>query len=70
VFFSLLDGDSISANPPNAPSGLFLVAVGQTTATISWTDNDTNEITFRVERKLFTDPPGNYVEVGFTPAAP
>lgn len=41
----------VPGSPPSGPSGLGLVSVGDTTAAISWTDNSSDELLFKVERK-------------------
>jgi Tol biopolymer transport system component/fibronectin type 3 domain-containing protein len=41
----------VAGPAPPAPSGLQLVSVSDTTAEISWTDNSSDELYFKVERK-------------------
>jgi hypothetical protein len=42
------------AAPPNAPTNLRVTSTGQTTITIAWMDNATDETGFYVERRLGT----------------
>ncbi len=47
--------------PPAPPSDLTLVSVGDTTADLAWTDNSSDEVVFKVERKAVS---GSFSEVG------
>jgi endonuclease/exonuclease/phosphatase family metal-dependent hydrolase len=57
-------GTTPSASAPNAPSALILTGVSGTQVDLSWTDNSTDEVTFRIERK--TGAGGTYAEIGTT----
>ncbi len=46
--------------PPDAPSGLMVTITGPDTATLDWTDNSSNETTFRIERRIGA---GSWAEV-------
>ena len=54
---------SASANPdlPNVPTGLTATAVSNTQINLTWTDNSTNEVGFKIERK--NGPAGTYTEI-------
>ncbi len=47
--------------PPAPPSDLTLSSLGDTTAELSWTDNSSDEVLFKVERKPVS---GTFTEVG------
>lgn len=51
---------------PTAPSRIELNSTASGLVTISWTDNSSDEVTFRVERK--TNSGGTYAEIGSTTA--
>lgn len=50
-----------SATAPAAPSALLLTGVSSTRVDLSWTDNSSDEVTFRIERK--TGAGGTYAEI-------
>jgi len=52
-----------SANPdlPNVPTGLTATAVSNTQINLTWTDNSSNEVGFKIERK--NGPTGTYTEI-------
>lgn len=51
---------------PNAPSNLSATAVGDTSASLQWDDNSTNEVSFQVERGPSASGP--WTNVGSVPA--
>jgi predicted phage tail protein/regulation of enolase protein 1 (concanavalin A-like superfamily) len=53
--------------PPAAPSGLTAMG-GVNQATLSWTDNSSNETQFKIERKLSSQPDTSFAPVGMAGA--
>ena len=47
----LYPGDTGGAKPPAAPSGLAAVALSPTSVELTWTDNSTDETSFRIEAR-------------------
>src|ERR1051326_688132 len=54
-----------SATAPAAPSALLLSSPSPTQVNLSWTDNASDEVTFRIERKIAG---GTYAEIASTAA--
>jgi len=52
---------SLTANVPIAPSNLAATAISTSEINLSWTDNSTNEVGFRIERKTGTT--GIYAQI-------
>src|SRR5207248_1213099 len=50
--------------PPAAPSSLAVGSPTSSSLTLSWADNASNETGFEVERRLTSDPPSSYAQVG------
>lgn len=59
---------NITSTPPaaNAPSDLVVTATGDTTTTLTWTDNSDDEFGFHIERR--SGAMGNFVQIGKTAA--
>jgi len=47
-----INNDDGVITPPNAPGNLSATATGAATATLAWTDNASDESSFKIERKL------------------
>jgi hypothetical protein len=54
--------DKYFAAPPDAPSSEVLTQIALSTVRVAWTDNSSNEASFRIERK--TGSGGTYSEIG------
>lgn len=53
-------------SPPNSPSNLVAIAIGDTSASLQWDDNSNNELSFEIERALSASGP--WSPIGSVPA--